>query len=352
MNPPVRALTLLAAAALAAHLAGAAPAQSLPPQPVPVAPPPTIAPGPPAPPTSTGLTPPPLTPPPDFAPPLVYHDPLPSHDALLEAASAPPGWFAAAEVDVVTPHVTNRLIGNVFFPGAVVDVVHVPGASLDWTVAPRFELGYRFADDCGEVLFSYRNLSTDGRAIVPDYDAPGDDGFLRSRLSLNVFDFDYGGPAISLGRHWDLKWRAGVRLADVYFDTHVFGQFADQGTRNRFTGAGPHAGLDLWYHSDLPGLGVFARVEGALPIGHVGQRFEESFVLEDGSTVGGGGTQGGTRVVPTLNAQLGVGWHPPGTRLRFSTGYQYEQWWNVGHVGDSRGGLFDQGAFFRAEFSF
>jgi hypothetical protein len=56
--------------------------------------------------------------------------------------------------------------------------------------------------------------------------------------------------------------------------------------------------------------------------------------------------------VPTLNAQFGVGWAPPGTRLRFSAGYQYEHWWSLGNVGDSRAELSDQGVFFRADFSF
>ena len=35
-----------------------------------------------------------------------------------------------------------------------------------------------------------------------------------------------------------------------------------------------------------------------------------------------------------------------------SAGYEYEQWWYVGHVGGSRAQLFDQGAFLRAEFGF
>src|SRR5262249_53038543 len=163
------------------------------------------------------------------------------------------------------------------------------------------------------------------------------------RLSMNVFDFDYGTPEFHLGSNLDLKARLGVRLADVYFDSTGFGGVTWQRTSNQFVGAGPHAALDGWYHFPTLGPGVFAPRGGAVPIGDVHQRFEELYVFEDGSAFASAGSQRGTRWVPTINAQVGVGWAPPGTRLRFSAGYEYEQWWDVGHVGGSRAQLFDQG---------
>jgi hypothetical protein len=84
----------------------------------------------------------------------------------------------------------------------------------------------------------------------------------------------------------------------------------------------------------------------------VRQGFEETFFFDDGSALGAASRQTGTQTVPTLNAQAGLGWSPPGSHLRFSVGYQFEQWWNVGRLGDSRGDLYDQGAFFRAEFCY
>jgi hypothetical protein len=349
MSRVVRGLSLLGAAALAASFVAPALAQSLPPAPVPVTSQPAVTPGPAAPPP---MTPPP---PPEFnPPPPAYHEPLPNHDALLEPPSAASGWFGAVEIGILKPHVTGQLSGNVFFSDGSHDPVQLPNASLDWTVAPRFELGYRMAEGCGEFALSYRYLASDGRGDLPQFDqfADNPDGFLRSRLSLDVFDFDYGGPEISLGRNVDLKWRAGVRLADVFFDSRAFGDVTEQRSSNQFIGAGPHAAIDVWYHFHQFGLGVFARVEGALPIGRVRQGFEETFVFNDGSAFGSATTQSGTRVVPTVNAQLGLGWAPPGTRLRLSAGYEYEQWWSLGHVGGSHAGLFDQGAFLRAEFGF
>jgi hypothetical protein len=349
MNLPVRGLPLLGAAALAVYLGAPAAAQSLPPAPIPATPPSAVIPGPSAPP--------PMTPPPSSieSPPMPqYRDPLPNHDDLLDTPAAASGLFGAVEVDIVKPHLTNRVSGPAFFADGTYDTVQLPTARLDWTVAPRFELGYRMAEGRGEFVISYRFLDSDGKADLPNYDlfANNPDGLLKSRLSMNVFDFDYGTPNVTPVPNLDLKARLGVRLADVYFDSTGIGEVTWQRASNQFVGAGPHAALDGWYRFPGLGLGLFARVEGALPVGDVRQRFEELFVFNDGSAFASSGSQSGTRWVPTVNVQLGVGWAPPGTRLRFSAGYEYEQWWYLGHVGGSRAQLFDQGAFLRGEFSF
>jgi hypothetical protein len=255
-------------------------------------------------------------------------------------------------VGLVKPHVKNRLQGAVPFPlfAAVADV-HLPGAELDWTVAPRFDLGYRLPEGLGEFLLSYRFLVSEGAGVISDYDFLGD-GALTSRLDLNAFDLDYACSAVPLGP-WDMKWRVGARLANIYFDSRAQGGFLGQRTSNHFIGAGPHVGLDLWRHLDLAGLGLFARVEGALAIGRVRQGFEETFLFDDGSMLGNAATVCQSQAIPTLNVQLGLSWAPSTTRsLRFSTGYQYEHWWGVGRAGDSRGELWDQGVFFRGEFDF
>ncbi len=353
MNRSVRAWPLFGAAALAACLGAPAAAQSLPSAPLPVLPPAAAAPGPAAPP----MMPPPMAPLPSSidAPPMPpLPGPLPNHDGLFDAPVAESGLFGAIEADIVKPHLTNRLTGPAFFGDGSFDTVQLPTARLDWTVAPRFELGYRMPEGYGEFVLSYRFLNSEGKADLPNYDLYADnpDGFLKTRLSMDVIDFDYGTPDLNIGSNFTLKGRAGVRLADVYFDSTAAGDVTWQRTSNRFIGAGPHAALDGWYRFPGIGLGVFARLEGAVPIGDVNQRFEESFVFPDGSAFYSNGSQHGTRWVPTVNAQFGLGWAPPGTRLRFSAGYQYEQWWYVGHVSGSRAELFDQGAFLRTEFNF
>src|SRR5262245_1471256 len=220
----VRSWLLLAAVLWAVSCVAPGSAQTLPPAPVPVTPPPA---GPAAPPL---LAPPPpeihppaadlISPP----PPPIYHDPLPTHGDLFDPSFAPPGWFGAVEVDILKPHLKDRVSGNVYYNDGSYDTIQLPSAGLDWTVSPRFELGYRFCDGWGEIAFSYRYLGSQGRADLPNFDffAENPDGLLKTHLSVNVFDIDYGTREFSLGSHWDLKARLGVRIADVLFHSDAF----------------------------------------------------------------------------------------------------------------------------------
>jgi hypothetical protein len=73
----------------------------------------------------------------------------------------------------------------------------------------------------------------------------------------------------------------------------------------------------------------------------------------DGSLFGGAGDDRVTKSIPTLSAQIGLGWSPlGGDHLRFSAGYLYEHWWMLGDIGSSRAELEDQGIFFRGEVNF
>jgi hypothetical protein len=280
--------------------------------------------------------------------------PLLKGDGLLDRPYAPlPGWFAAIEADLVAPHIKNRLSADVNVGGLFTDTVHLPTAELDFVGAPRFELGYRFPEGCGEVLVSYQPLVSDGSATISNFDPLGD-GDVRSRLNMNVVDFDYGSREFSLGPSWDLRWLAGVRVAGVYFDSRAEGAILEQRTSNNFVGAGPHLGLELGWHAGYPGLSIFGRLEGAAVIGEVRQGFEETLSANGIPVVGGATTVTSTQAVPVLRFQTGVGWAPPcnGRWLRFSAGYIIEHWWDVGQAGGSQAELGFQGLFLRSEFSF
>src|SRR5439155_10488925 len=159
---------------------------------------------------------------------------------------------------------------------------------------------------CGELLIAYRFLVSEGRAVIPGFDF-GDDGFLKSRVDVQVFDFDYGSREYSLDPHWDMKWRAGVRLANVYFDSLAAGFFREESTSNHFIGAGPHVGLDLWRSLDIEGMGLFLRLEGASVIGQISQGFER-IIGDDTFEVGGATLVHHTQAVPVLNVQAGLSW--------------------------------------------
>jgi hypothetical protein len=114
----------------------------------------------------------PLPPGPAIGPAPEYHPP---HDSG--------GLFTNVELDLLGVHIKNRLNGTVFFPDGTTTNLHLPGAELDWTLSPRFELGYRLADNLGAFMFTYRFLNTDGTAVVPNFDSMGD-GSLQSRLDM------------------------------------------------------------------------------------------------------------------------------------------------------------------------
>lgn len=341
------AAVVLAAAGLLAGW-GAAQAQPLPPAPAPVPAPlpvPAATPLPGPPPALGAPVPAPFPAPPPPPPPPIDH-PFPPAGGSL----APPdsGAFFDVELDFLKPHLKNQLSGTVTFPGGSTDTFQTPAVSLPWTVAPRFEVGYNFGDDFGSLSAAYRFLVSQGNGTVTDARGTFD---VRSRLSLDQFDFDYTSGRFSPAPFLDLKYRIGARLADVYFDDRADDGVLLQKASNNFLGAGPHFGLDADRRIGLvPGLALFGRADGAILIGEIQQRFSEGL---DGTTFFGDDERRRTETVPTLTFQAGLSYTPPRMDfIHFTAGYQFEQWWNIGQLGASRGELTDQGFFLRGELDY
>lgn len=290
--------------------------------------------------------------PPACAPFEDRNGPLLKGDPLLDRpGDLAPGWFGLVDVAVVAPHVKNSLVDSVALRGIGTDMVHAPQAQLDWTGAPRIGVGYHFAQGFGDVLVSYRFLISDGTDNIPNYDFLGD-GVAHSRLNLNVVDIDYRSREYSLAPWWGMQWDVGARVASVFFDARADGNFLSRRTSNNFIGAGPHFGVEVSRRLDVPGLSAFAKVDGAFLLGHIDQSFEEVFYAGPVALGGGAANQNTTQAVPVLNIEAGLTWVPCNDHMRFSVGYQFEQWWYLGQVGDSRAELTDQGVFFRSEFNF
>jgi hypothetical protein len=312
--------------------------------------PPVVPPGP-APPNGPVGGPPPLLMPPP--PP----EPLPRPPAVegrwYDRCNYPPsGWFAGIQIDVVGPHVKNRLVEDVPFSNGLVDTVHLPSASLDWTASPRFELGYRFAGNAGQFSAVYRLLSTDGRATMSDFD-PGTVTTLHSSLEFNVLDLAYGSGYFAPGPYCDLQYSIGVRIAQAFFDSRAEDVIREVRTSNHFFGAGPLAALEWQRRLNVPGLAVYSRLEGAVPLGRIHQGFEEVFKLSNNTNFGSALSQHQTQAIPTLSFDFGLGWTPQWSRFsRFSAGYHIERWWELGEVNNSSADVTTQGFFFKGEFSY
>jgi hypothetical protein len=295
-------------------------------------------------------------------------DPLPGpyfeQDPRLDPPSLPqPGWFGDVEVGAVGPHFKNRLRGTVQAGPRPPDLIHVPGAELDWTASPRVEVGYRLPSGFGDLALSYRSLATDGTGSTLGADGSA---FLKSRLDVHILDLDYISRELSLLPHCGMRWRFGLRYVSLFYDSQEndpFGEaaagsgiFAQQNT-NDFKGFGPHADVQVERILEESGFALVARIDGAALLGDTRQVFSEETtnVVPGGPPLGGAVVLHNPQTVPVLNLQFGLGWEPPEyPHTHFFLGYEYEYWWNAARLstGLSRGELSDQGILLRAEFNF
>jgi len=313
------------------------------PVPADTAPPPQAPPGP-----STGL--PYCNPYQDNNGPLLVGDPLldgPRGTAAL-------GWVGSIGADLVKPVVHSRMAVNVilgrtvqnhvpdptFDTGTIVPV-SVPFAHQPWTVMPRAELGYRFGQGAGEFLVGYRLLAVAGS------DAGGG-GALHSRANLHFIDLDYANHENSLGPLWDMKWRAGVRIANAYTDSRAVSALVAERAAEAFTGAGPHLGLDVRRRLGVQGLSLFGRLDNSFPIGQLTQLYEETLAGVGGTTR----LRSPTPIV-TLGVQAGLNYCVT-DNLSVTGGYTYEHIWDLmtyyTSIRSESIGL--QGAFLRAEWKY
>jgi hypothetical protein len=299
----------------------------------------------------------PPSPPPDLEAPV---DPGRDGWGPYGPPSPESGLFFNTELAFIHPVLTAHLANNTpLRPSG--DIVTLPSANLNWTVAPWFDLGYRLPRSLGLVSVNYRFFNTEGTQAISLGDRPF---ALRSRLDENLLNLDYGTLPYEFLPHWDFWWRTGVQLADVYFDSGLRGSALAQSATNNFRGAGPHVRLELERHlAGLPGLSLYSRLEGAGVLGRINQNFAQGQTFPDGATTFGTWNQNGIQMVLNIFVEAGLTYVPPGREnLRFNLGYVYERWFAVGQLGDDAqagvvsnvesGGFDTQGLFLRAQVDF
>jgi Legionella pneumophila major outer membrane protein precursor len=271
------------------------------------------------------------------------------------AGAAPVGWFSSLEVQAVAPHIYQSVSNFVTAGSRAPDTVDLPNRGLDWTVAPRVEVGYNFPSGFGGIALSYRFMGTSGSASVfgPDGPAP-----LQSRMDLNVIDLDYVSWVYTPNDLWTMRWRVGGRLAYLYYDS-VLNQSLDtaatgsgiiqQRATDKYYGFGPHASVELTRQLGLPGLSLLGRIDAGSIFGRINQGVSETaFDVASPSGVSfGQNLIGSSQTAPMTSLLLGLNWKPAAWQgVEFFAGYQYEYWWNVGRLSllqTSRGELQLQG---------
>ena len=364
MSPILRKLLL---PALFVLLPGVALGQALPQNPIPVPLPPSGAPPvpppvplqPPIPPTAQPpvLPPGPMPPQPPLSP-TVPPAPSTGFPDLLPAGAGPygplfdrPMFFFGLDLDILKPVFLDNLHQTVTLPDGTSNNLHVARADLPWTVSPEFQFGYKLPDNAGEFLLAYRFLVADSsNSLSSDI---GDFG-VRTRLDMNIIDFDYNSGWLSPAPRWAWKWTVGARIASIFYETEVGNDSLYESARNNFFGAGGHAGLQLERQfTVLPQFGFFGKIDGSVLIGKIDQHFNETIFDASGNLEGTILEQRKTQSVEELNFQVGISYRPWNDEtLRFELGYEYEHWFSLGNIDDSSAALTTQGVFLRGRLEF
>lgn len=311
---------------------------------------------------------------PDRECPYLQDDPLLDHCGVQQ-----PGFLFDVELDYLDNYVVES-VGQFYQPLAAPIpanaplAVAIPMAHLDWAVSPRFEMGYRLPSGFGEFDFAYRFFDASGSnlgnvsLIDPVGATESGAANLTSHLQLRVTDFDYASRETSLetmlGPGWGMKWRLGLRYAEVIFNSRAdeppagaIGGFDEEAFSNLNWGIGPHGGVEVQRRWKETGLGFTWRVDTGLLFGKTTQRFSDLSTAPGGSAAFGFSNDQQT---PMLSTYVGLDWRPPShPDFDFLAGYTNEYWWNVGRLsdpdmynGNSAGEFGTSGVAFRVQYNY
>jgi hypothetical protein len=292
-----------------------------------------------------------IVPPPPPPPPVVVAPPPPANPwapATWTPVCRPAGFYIDAGIDIMSVDVSNHLSGTVPLPSGNTTVA-LPGTHLDWTAMPTLALGYRLPDGLGAFALSYRFIVSEGHDSLDRFDGTDE---LRSRLSINIIDLDYRSNVYEPFPRLEVQGILGARIGISYYDTQLMGAITDDHESNYYVGAGPHAAVELNRRLPLvPGLALTGKIDGAVLVGNDNQRF--STLAFDAFNNGNVYEMSYRRTDTSemLAIEAGLSYRPPDLEaLRFSTGYRYEQWWNMGRGGSAD--LTTNGFFIRVEYGF
>lgn len=351
-------------------------------------------PRPPAQPASLLASAPPLgPPPPNLEQPYFQPDPLLDPPALGRL-----GWFADVDVGILAPHLVNQESLPVNFPAGGQPGSTVPGvppgfppstvttgpgqnfispptaatpfavtvgvnaARLNWTVSPRFEIGYRLPSGFGGIALSYRFLVAQGSQGVVGADGPAT---LTSRLNYNIGDLDWVSHEYTPLQLWEMRVRIGLRYLNDYWDSQANEPFAaaaagsmiyNQRTTNSNWALGPHAAVDVRRRLNFWGLSVLGFIDFSEGWGRVRQNYFAAVTAgTNGLPQAAEETISTSDAVPVIMTRLGLNWQPPAyANVHLFVGYQLDYFWNTGRMGNftEYGYFFDSGILLRGEWNY
>jgi hypothetical protein len=230
---------------------------------------------------------------------------------------------------------------------------------LDWTVSPRFELGFANRGPWNPYI-GYRALYSDHGDQVFE---PLSSTTVSFGRSTELHTIDLGAktevfPLFSvLQAQWDLSARISVLDFHDVFDIDFAGNgFISGHAREQFVGAGPRGGLKLALPFRDTGWSLAGQMDGGVEWG--GYRMNWQSVTSDGQNLepdGGHASKGG--ILWHAGGQVGLqyAWPVCNPRIVYSMGYMYEAFFSkeLGFLnGDDRGRFDYHGPFVRFEWRF
>jgi hypothetical protein len=281
--------------------------------------------------------------PPVFWPPGV----LPPGVELIDGI-----FFAGLAGEGVKAKAINHLEAQVPRNNGTSFDLQVPAQPFNWTFAPTFTAGLRLPNNNGQFSLDYTFLNTSGEGIFPELDAAAN---VKTRLSNNIFHLDYTSGLYDLGLPGlTLKGIVGARVVSIFYDTTATQTYVQDHASNYFLGVGPEGGAVLAYNfRELPALSIYARSDGSVLVGQITQKYSEEFNATGMNLLNGSAEFRRTQTVPTINVEAGILIAPEAIKaLKFTIGYQWEEYWSLGRLNGSSLDLNMQGAFLRAQYEF
>lgn len=285
----------------------------------------------------------------------MYDDDVEPYD-ILERPGIPAGWIFNLELTAASPYLSSVSQSGSAVAPPVPNPISPPVAPLDWTLMPRFTVGYRQAEGLGEWSASYRFLISQGTANIAPF--AGGLGTVSSNLQFHVMDIDYTLTELLPHDLWlvpsQVRVTGGVRVAGTDSkSTASGGSIINQFASNTFAGAGPRFAMETTcpIACCCGPFSYFARLDAAGIIGSDWQKFSQQLVTDP---LPAASSRQATIGVPVLELRAGMNWLPDwgSGNVKLSAGYQWERWFEVGSTTTSFNELTIQGPYLRGEVAF
>lgn len=222
-----------------------------------------------------------------------------------------------------------------------------PMASLEWTVSPTFDLGYRLPGQQGEFALNYQFLVSQGFSSASYLGLASQ---VKSRITQNEVDFLYRSAPTAFGPRLDIRFEIGAKMGFFFYDTLASNALGEGHASNYFFGGGPRFRIDGDFHITsnkrwrwINGLEISALM------GQIQQSYSNSVGPYDFAVT----APKTTTTLPVLKYQTGILWVPSFTEgFSVLAGFELDEYWQILKQNQSSGRLQNLGILLQGRLDF